>query len=100
MEQNQPTELEKRKLAGKAGRLCTIEVYFEELDVDIDGRQRRIAKRWAVKNQTWEEVKTFRNMVYTAGLMIAITPGHWKVIHPMEIKTVDIWSQNDYFKEF
>ena len=99
-EQNQPTEIEKRKSAGKAGRLCTIEVFYEDIEIDPDMRQRRIARRWTHRNQYWSEVKAFRGMVYTHGLMVQVAPDHWTVIHPMEIKTVDIWQQSDYFKEF
>jgi hypothetical protein len=100
IEPSQQTEIEKRKSAGKAGKLCTIEVYFEDLDIDNESRQKRKGSRYTLKNQYWAEVMKFRQMVYTAGLMVMVAPDHWKVIHPMDIRTVDIWRQNDYFKEY
>ena len=91
MEQNQPTEHDKRKTAGKSGKLWGIEVLFNE-NAEI--------RRYILQNRYWEEVMKFRGAVYSVGLMVPIAPGHWKIVAPWDIENIYLTRQNDYFKEF
>ena len=91
IEPNQPTELDKRKTAGKAGKLWGIEVLFNE------GAE---VRRYVLQNRYWEEVMKFRGAVYNVGLMVPVSPGHWKIVAPWDIENIYLTRQNDYFKEY
>jgi len=93
-----PEQLEKRIQAGKQGRLLTIEVCYDELMETENGNFSRAVRRYVMRNMYWSEVMEFRKTVYTAGLMYAYAVDHWRVVHPMEIKSVDIHRQRDFFK--
>lgn len=90
-------EIEALVKLGRAGKLLTIEVTFDEI-TDDNGKPSTVTRRYVLRNKTMDDVWKFRENVYQKGFMFPVSTDHWKIIHPMEIKSVDIWRQNDYFK--
>lgn len=90
-------EIETLVKLGRAGKLLTIVVTFNEI-TDDNGNIINNTRLYYLRNQTWEQVRALRATIYTSGFMYPVATDHFKVIHPMDIKAVDIWRQNEYFK--
>lgn len=78
-----------RKEKGKQGKLWRIEVLY---------RLGNETKRATIDNRLGEEVMRFREKVFSVGLMLPVEPGRWRVIHPTDVLTIDLWRQKKYFE--
>lgn len=88
-EVQQAKALQQRKDLGAQGRLrCITVAYF---DRDGQGQTERYT------NYTGAEVLEFRERVFSAGLMIPIDPGRWRVVPPADIRSIEIYKQNKFF---
>lgn len=80
-------EIELRAL-GKAGKLWRIVVMYN------DGPG---IGQHSLTNQTGAQVFKFRENIFAIGLMLAVSPGEWLVIHPMDIKEIRLFKQSNFF---
>jgi hypothetical protein len=78
-----------REILGVQGRLRCIEVVY----YDRDGQ----TQIFRLINRTGAEVMEFRERVFAAGLMIPIDPGRWRVIPPVDIRSIEIHKQSKIF---
>lgn len=73
---------------GKQGKLFTVEVvYYLENEV----------KKMTRKNMEDGRVKEFRVKIFQEGLTIIRGEGHWSVVPPGDIVSLDIYRQAAYF---
>lgn len=58
-------------------------------------------KRYLIRNCNWHTVKVFREAVFSAGLMYPheTDTGRWVVVSPWNIRSVEIWKQEKFFKQ-
>lgn len=87
---------ERRRLAqlitlGKEGKLWRLEFTYR---TDVNSVSRHI-----LTNQTGEEIMKIRETMFSHGFLMPIEPGHWRIIQPRNILTVDLWRQSGYFDE-
>lgn len=85
----QLADLEKRKAAGKAGRLYRIEVLCKFGNEE---------KRHELSNQMDGELFRFRQQIFSAGIMLPVDPNRWVIIHPMDIKEITVYKQSKFFE--
>jgi hypothetical protein len=52
-----------------------------------------------MRNQTGDEIMKARETMFTHGFLLPVDMGHWRIIQPKDILTVDLWRQSDYFDE-
>jgi len=78
-----------RKDLGIQGRLRCAECWY----YDADG----VLKSNREINLTGNEILILRERVFSAGLMVPIDPGRWRVIAPGDIKTIEIFKQSKFF---
>jgi len=60
------------------------------------GPEEKVDRR---RNVTEEELAKFRRNVFLGGLSFMVAPGHWKIVCPIDILTMDIHEQSGYFVE-
>ena len=60
------------------------------------GSEEKIERR---RNLTEAELGKFRRNVLIGGMAFMVEPGHWKVVCPIDILTIDMYQQNGYFEE-
>jgi hypothetical protein len=60
------------------------------------GAEEKIERR---KNLTEEEMGKFRRNVLVGGMAFMVERGHWKVVCPIDILSIDIHEQSGYFHE-
>lgn len=76
---------------GKQKKLWAIEIWYNKPD---EGKQ----VMWK-RNFTSNEAMTWRAKMFRYGIQYPKGPGHWGVICPMDILTVDLYRQNEYVPE-
>lgn len=92
----QMTADERRRLAqlitlGKEKKLWTLEFcYRAELNS---------VARHVMRNQTGEEIMKARETMFSHGFLMPVEPGHWAIIQPKDIVSVDLYRQADYIDE-
>lgn len=86
-------EIAKKGIADKTapGTLWKIEITF---------RHGVETKQHALINVSNAELKKFREDIFFNGMMYPIDPGHWILISPFEIITIDVWKQARRFDAF
>jgi len=60
------------------------------------GAEEKVDRR---RNVTEEELSKLRRNIFLGGLVFMVEPGHWKVICPIDILSMDIHQQSGYFEE-
>lgn len=87
-----PAEIELQKLRdlGKEKKLWTLEVFGK-----IGAEQRR----WFIPNLTGERLKKARDDMFRIGITFNVDPGHYRVMHPADIETIDIYRQESFFDD-
>lgn len=85
-----PEELRELYEMGAAGKLWALEC---EYTMDTE---RKII-RW--RNLTESEMMGRRNKMFHVGMTVPVggDPGHWRIIHPLDIQRVDLYRQSGYF---
>lgn len=86
-------EVAKKNVNDRAdpGTLWKIEILF---------RYDNEVKKHALINVSNKELKQFRGDIFFNGLMYPIDPGHWVLIAPFEILTIDVFKQARRFEPF
>lgn len=64
--------------------LFGIEIYFER-DREYGGRE---TCRWFIVNQSWPEVRAFRETVFTHGFFLELAPGRGELIFPWDFRKI------------
>lgn len=85
---NIPAELHELWEMGAAGKLWTLECVYV-----LDSEQKII--RW--RNLTDAELMGRRVKMFSQGFTIPVEPGHWRIVHPIDIQRVDLYRQSGYF---
>lgn len=85
-----PPEVLERQELGRQGKLWTIEVIYNK-----DGTSRILRKR----NMTDVELMKFRQSMFSFGFTMPVEQGHWSIICPLDIVSVDLFKQASYFPE-
>lgn len=77
---------------GEAGKLWALEIVYR-----LDGNP--LTQRKLLRNLTEPKLVETRIRMFSQGLGIAVDgdPGHWKIILPMDIISVDLYQQFGYF---
>lgn len=83
-------DIHQRRLLGQSGHLWTLEIVFQDQGVVDIIRNRNLTDR---------EMLLKRENMFRYGFPVIKEPGHWKIIHPMDFVTVDLYRQSDYFEE-
>lgn len=91
-----PPELQLRIDAGNKKMLWALEIVYTVTEGGVNTSQ---TKRWPKKNMYYNEMLEFREAMFRYGFTIPITRGHWKVIIPMDIVSVELFRQERYFPE-
>lgn len=81
---------EERKQLGAAKKLWRIEVLFHE------HHQNNVC-RYFMDNQTSQEVLTFREKIFSIGLMVMMRPGEWLIAPPSAIVQATVYRQDKFF---
>lgn len=73
-------------------KFLTIEVYYKR-DKEL--------KREVLRNITTKKLKEFRETFFTVGLAVhdKADPKHWIIVSPFHITSIDVWAQDNFFKE-
>jgi hypothetical protein len=74
---------------GRQKKLWALEIMY---NVPGENKTKIIWKR----NMTGEELQKTREGMFRYGFEIPVEPGHWKIICPMDIVTVDCYRQDNY----
>jgi len=53
-----------------------------------------------IVNVTNSDLMKFRTYVFSHGLMYPIDPGHWLLVPPFTITSIDVFKQNKRFTDF
>ncbi len=85
-----PPELQELFALGKAGKLWAMEIVYS-----LEGVTKQVRKR----NMTAEELMKFRETMFRYGLTHSVEPGHWKIVCPMDIFSVDVYKQATYLPD-
>lgn len=85
-----PPEIRELWQLGREGKLWAVEVVYS-----LAGATEIVRKR----NQTGKEVMQFRQDIFRVGFLHTVGPGHWKVIPPMDIVSVDLYKQDKYLPD-
>lgn len=56
-------------------------------------------KRIWQRNLTGEKLMDFREKMFRYGFTVPVEPGHWKIVCPMDIQSVDLYRQDNYVTE-
>lgn len=88
--QHIPPELEELFALGKAGKLWAMEIIYT-----LEGETKQVRKR----NMTVEELMKFRETMFRYGMTHPVEPGHWKIVCPMDINSVDVYKQATYLPD-
>lgn len=83
-----PPEVQALQELGRQGKLWTVEVVYT-----LDSNTKVVRKR----NMTSDELMKFRESMFRFGFTVPVEPGHWKVVPPFDIQTVDMFKQTNYF---
>lgn len=86
--EDEAEKLQRRKDLGARGKLWTIDAWY---------RQDKTPIQITRGNLTWEECMTFRETVYTHGLLIQLDTRKWRVIHPCDIIDIHLLNQLKYY---
>lgn len=87
---------EQRRQMGADGKLLTIEVVIEE--------NRTEKRQFFVNNKTWGEVLRFREVCFSAGIMVPVEfsagyrPMKWRVFSPVDIISIEVARQDKYYE--
>jgi GT2 family glycosyltransferase len=93
-------DIEKRR---GCGQLFTVDVnYFYDpggsRDNDKYDRINIGNNLYRNRNMMAGELMSFRDTIFTAGLMVEWGTGHWLIIRPDDIKSVEVFLQKKYFE--
>lgn len=78
------------------------------MSIEVSFLHDQEVKRYVMRNKSWDDVQSFREIIISSGLMIPayiIDPGGgwsistWFVIVPWNLKSITITKQDKYFKE-
>lgn len=75
---------------GSEGKLWAVEVRYNV---------QQEAKLYWRRNLTGEQCMKLRNRMFQFGFEIAIEPGHWQIICPMDIQEVHMYRQDRYLPD-
>jgi hypothetical protein len=84
-----PQEVE-RVRQGKEGKLWRIEVLFYV-------NERVELKRYEQTNLLTDEMMKFRERVFAVGVMVPVSPGHFIIAPPWEIREINLYKQDRFF---
>lgn len=87
-----PPEVLRLMELGRQKKLWALEIRY---NVPDKNETKIIWKR----NMTGEQLQTVRENMFRLGFEIPVEPGHWKIICPMDIVTVDCYRQDNYVGE-
>lgn len=89
----QKKDLARRITLGKQGNLWRLQFTYK-------GDANSVYMH-TLTNQTGEEVMKMRETMFSHGFLMPVRdePGHWRIIQPKNILTVDLWRQEGYFDE-
>ena len=76
---------------GKSGKLWRI-VVLHRYDTNSTGTIELV-------NQTGREVMTFRENIFKVGVLRVLDPGHWLIVPPFDIISIEVWRQGSYFSQ-
>jgi hypothetical protein len=87
---------EKRRYAmlitlGKQGKLWRLEFCYR---IDLNS-----VAQHKMTNLTGQELMSARETMFSHGFLMPIEPGHWRIIQPKDIISVDVWRQANFFDE-
>lgn len=82
-------EVEQRKALGRQKKLWCITVYYETKD-NAAGAHR-------IDNRMHSEMIQIREHLFSAGLMLPLSPGQWIVVPPWRMTMVTVDRQNTFF---
>lgn len=92
-ERERKKDLARRITLGKAGNLWRLQFAYRS-EANSVGLH-------TLSNQTGEEIMKIRETMFSHGFLMPVKdePGHWRIIQPKDILTVDLWRQAAYFDE-
>ena len=82
--------LEQRMQLGAEKKLRRCEIYYREGNKTLHIYQ---------DNLTGPEIMRFSKEIYTAGMMLPIDPGHWRIVSPADIIDVHIYKQDKFYQK-
>lgn len=91
-----PPELQLRIDAGSKNMLWTVEIIYT---VTEGGASSGTTRRYQKRNLYSNEMLDFREKMFRYGFTIPLGPGHWKVIIPIDVISVELFKQSRYFPE-
>jgi len=53
-----------------------------------------------IRNVETKTLMQFRADIFAVGMMFPVDPGHWIIVHPNNIVSIDVYKQSKRFKEF
>lgn len=84
-------KLKERKDLGLLGKLWSLELYFDRYDSAE-------TQHYLQVNLTGDEIQRYRESIFTIGFQIPVSPGHWRIVMPYELKRVELFRQSKYFE--
>ena len=86
-----PPDVRERIYTGEKGKLFAIELYYSF----GEGELRRVVNR----NLYGHEVRRERRILATDGFPILLEPGHWRIVLPRDIVSIEVHQQSGYFPD-
>lgn len=74
---------------------------FWTIEVRVEIEQTKEVKVFRYQNQSGAQLMKFREVYMTAGVMVPVdetNTDHYILLHPFDIKQIDIWRQKKYFE--
>jgi len=75
----------------KEQALWSVEILFR------DAAAQHKTNRYGINNMSSANLMKLRTHLFTIGLMLPIDPGHWKLIAPFDLLSVDVYKQAKRF---
>lgn len=95
-----PEEYKVKKAAWEKTKppLFTIEIWFQPWYTE-KGDPAKELERWFIHNQLWNEVRGFRESVFTHGFFLERSPGRGEIIFPADFRKILIDIQKTWKDE-
>lgn len=78
--------------------LFTVEISFQPF-YDESGQPAKKIERWYVHNQSWPEITSLRERLFTHGFFLERSPGRGEIIFPFDFRKILIDIQREGFKD-
>jgi len=88
-DKNESPEVQKLRDEGKAGKLWQAQILCSH---------RQITRLFQKNNMTEDQLAKFIENVWRKGVMLPEDPGHWLVIHPLNILAFDVYRQKFFIE--